>query len=204
MRIGLGLSIVGPGPAIASVTLGGVSGVSYLLNDTFTDTDGVSLSSHTPDIGGPWTQTGSLSISSNKAQFASLAATRNFAFATAPTSANGYTQADLTIVGSGDLGVIVNIQSVDTLWMAWYSTGIVYLYEQTSKEAFTSRGTWSGTPTTLRAVTNGDTIEVWCDGVLRITYTVAGRPYKSSAVSGLMVFGTTPTGSRFDNVLAGV
>lgn len=176
----------------------------YYLYDTFTGTNGTALSSHSPEQGGPWTNTGVLEIQSNKAKVLSGAPTRNFAFSTVPVAtANGYMQADLTVVGNGDLGIIINVQDVDHLWMIWKSAGNVILYEQTSKESFTSRGSYASAVTTLKAIANGDTIEVWINGVLRITYTVGSRPYKSNAVSGLMFFSLVPSGSSIDNAIAG-
>lgn len=176
----------------------------YYLYDTFTGSNGTALSAHTPEQGGPWTNTGVLEIQSNKAKFLSLAATRNYAFAIAPrTTADGYMQAGLTIVGTGDYGIVINVQDVDHLWLLWFTGGNVVLYEETAKHAFTSRGSYATTPATMKLVANGDTIEGWLDGVLRITYTTASRPYKSSAACGLMVFGTSPSGSSFDNALAG-
>lgn len=176
----------------------------YYLYDTFTDTNGVDLNVHTPEQGGPWTLTGVIEVQSNKAVVVSGAATRNFAFATVPVAtANGYIQADLTQVGNGDFGIIINVQDVDHLWMIWRSVGTVFLYEETAKETFTSRGTYLGASSTIKAVANGDTIEVWVNGVMRITYTVGSRPYKSNAVSGLMMFSLAPSGSSIDNAIAG-
>lgn len=207
MELGIGLDVNQPGQIMSSSVLGGPAlAVSpYYLQDSFTGANGTALSAHSPEVGGPWTLTGVIEIQGNKAKFLSLAPTRAFAFATAPmTTANGFMQVDLTKVGNGDYGPIINVQDVDHLWMAWHSLYTLYLYEQTAKESFTSRGTYStSTVGTLKIVANGDTVEVWADGVLRITYTVASRPYKSSAVGGLMIFGTAPSGSSFDNALAG-
>lgn len=203
----LGIGINTPVASPTSLVLGHGAAASspYYLQDTFTDANGTALSSHTPEVGGPWTNTGVIEIQSNKAKFLSLAPTRNFAFSTAPvTTADGFMQADLTKVGNGDYGCIINVQDVDHLWMGWHSINTVYLYEQTSKEAFTSRGTYStATVNTLKIEANGDTIKVYVDGVERITYTVASRPYKASTARGLMFYGAPATGSSLDNALAG-
>lgn len=202
----MSLNLVNPESVQRFVAVvGGASGPTTYLEDSFTGANGTALSSHTPEVGGPWTSTGSLQIQSNKAVWASTAATRAFTFEIAPmATANGYMQADLTKVGNGDYGVVINVQDVDHLWMAWHSLGTVYLYEQTSKEAFTSRGTYAAaTVGTLKIEANDDTIKVYVDGVERISYTVGSRPYKSSAACGLMMYGAPASGSSFDNAEAG-
>jgi len=171
-----------------------------MLSDTFTGANGTSIDARSPEIGGPWTVTGGFQIQGNKAKKSSVAATRNFAWATTPvTSADNSFSADIT---GADLGIITNVQDVDHCWQIWYSNiGTVYIYEQTAKETFVNRGSFGGVSAgfNLKVITAGDTINLYVNGVLRVTYTVANRPYKTNAKVGLATY-TGSTGDQ-DNAL---
>lgn len=184
---------------VKAINAGGASGPSntvtantvnfYELYDTFTDNDGTQLSAHTPEKGTTWDETGSIQVQSNNAEGITLGATRFFCFATMPVAtADGYTQ--ITLNGTDrNIGFIVNVQDVDHNWMVWVDSNGTVLYEQTAKETFVNRGSSVGTfPIVLKAVTNGDTIEVYADDVLVITYTVTDRPFKANAKVGIMIY----------------
>jgi len=178
---------------------------AFLLYDTFTDTDGTDLSAHTPESGGPHTMAGVLEVQSNEAVFVSLVSGGNFAYSFWPASADGYTQASLNISGNGDLGIVVNAQDENHYWMIWYSLNQVILYEVTSHENFVSRGSsFVLSCNTLKAVTNGDTIQVYVEDVLKITYAPSGRSMQTNALSGLMIYGSAPSGSGFIDAQSGV
>lgn len=184
------------------VGVGGVADpyAAYYLYDTFTDTNGVSIASHTPEKGGPWTLSGGvIDIQSNRAKLASGA---GHVVGTVPVAtANGYMQATLVDAATREYGVIINVQSSTEAWIAWRSgASNVILYER-SGGTFTNRGTVVATPVTLKIEANGDTIKVYGDGVEIISYTVGSRPYKASTVSGIQFF--TGCTSSLDNAIAG-
>lgn len=188
--------------ATAGIMQGSGAGLydPYLVYDTFTDTNGTALASHTPEKGGPWTLSGGvIDVQSNAAKYASGAA---HVVGTVPvTTANGYMQATLVDGATREYGVIINAQSSTESWMAWRSgPNSVILYER-SGGSFTNRGTAVATPATLKIEANGDTIKVYGNGVEIISYTVGSRPYKASAVSGIQFF--TGCTCSLDNAQAG-
>jgi len=178
---------------------------AYSLYDTFTDIDDTSLEDHTPEAGGPWTTTGVVQIKSNMAEGISSAGARLFTFALVPTpTANGYIQASI-FTGNRNLGVVINVQDVDHLWMAWVDSNATILYHQNGENNFIPHGSAVGVfPSVIKAVANDDTIEVYGDDVLLITYTVADRPLKAETKKGLMIYDPVHQHTKFVDCQAGV
>lgn len=106
-------------PSIPSVGGVGVGGGPYLLRDTFTDTDGALLGSHTPEVGGPWTvQTGTISILSGRARCDAVVSSA--AVATMP---GGRADGRLRVVArtgtneAGSFGVLARYVDLSNYWI---------------------------------------------------------------------------------------
>lgn len=173
--------------------------MATLILDQFTDTDGVSLSSHTI---GPtntpatsWTVLqGTADINANHARKTSIG-TNLYARVDAG-------QADVTVqvdahpfdsAGQYAWDVIGRVQDVDNLWLLEVYTGdnTVRIYEKISG-SYTSRASASLTLTadtthTIKLVFSGTSIQGWVDGVQYVSFTSSS--YQSQTKHGIRIAG---------------
>lgn len=158
--------------------------MATVFSDTFTDTNGTLLQSHTPTIGTSWVKhSGSGSedatISSNQLATPILAGASLLYYANGtPGNANYSTQATMTITANSGGGVTArHSSSATTFYLARYlkSAGQWQLFKFVAGTA-TSLGTYSesitnGTQKVCKLTCSGSTITVTIDGTLRITAT---------------------------------
>lgn len=149
------------------------------LIDTFTDTDGTDLASHTPDAGGSWTEhssfsSGAVDVRSNRARpgtgescyYHSTAVDRNFSI-----------NAKVRRVGSSTSGMYGGVCAVQTAAKTIYeidmqTTGL-YLGKYVAG-SFTALGQYLFVPTadttyTVAVVFTSSTVTVYLDGTNRIS-----------------------------------
>ena len=156
------------------------------LQDTFTDTNGVSLDAHTPDIipAGGWTEhTGDWDIQSNRAD--PSAVNGQVDRASADSTLSDFTIEATTHVGqaatSEKVGLIGRQSDATNFWMLWLErlagADKWSIYDCVAG-VYTQRAT--NTPTasqntdfTQKGVFNGATIDAYLDGGSQITYASA-------------------------------
>lgn len=192
--------------------------MGILATDTFTGSNGTSLSAHTMDVGSGWTlQQGSWDLQGNQANLVATAGDDQNVATCDPGSADVAFEAQLITPASGhiDAGVVFNFSDNSNYWLLAVTrrTDLTihgwFLYERNAG-SFTLRAseTASGLPAqnttyTIRIITRGDAIGVMIDGAVRLGYSVSARPFKTATKVGLRIYksaGDPDGGSRFDNL----
>lgn len=161
-------------------------GKAYLVNDAFTDTDGTSLSAHTPDIGGSWVK-----ISTGAAD---MVVTTNSARTNGEVS--DHPEEQIQAAADFDLSVTAYFQASTTFLMIqfrcdganhpWASSALGGKALEMSQDYFRVWGwdsnVWAadaagtssivaGQEHTIRVVCSGSSIKAYIDGSLKIDYT---------------------------------
>lgn len=170
---------------------------AYLAYDSFTGTNGTALQSHSPEKGGPWTESlagpDAILDGSGHVRFDFASEARY----TIPGAATGTFIANIRdpAGGSSDAakkGIIFNYQDANNFWYAGGYFNFLYIWE-TVAGVETQRGT--GSVFTIDTTTyyeykvivsaDGDTVTLYLDGVSKATYTVASRPLKANTTAGI-------------------
>jgi hypothetical protein len=173
-------------------------GPTYLLRDTFTDTDGTSLAAHTMDVGSGWTiQAGSWAVASNKAHNPDLGGGWDTVTADAGQG-DAAVSADLA---TGDYaGLVGRLQDASNFWMGVLSDvwNELRIYE-CSGGAFILRASTAYTPSgtqTLQFTFSGTGITL-AVGATSVSHTSSSL--QSQTKFGLVTF---QSDIQFDNFQA--
>ena len=169
-------------------------GPTTLVQDSYTDTNGTALSSHTPDVGVAWSvidrsSNGTLSIQSNQINLASGAGGSGTFITHQDT---GETDPTMQIDGGGRtrdgsnnngfMGLAFGVTDTDNLWIysGWTATttSITWAIYDITTGSFTLRasevesGLSSGTfyARQLKAIVSGSTVTATRDGANEISY----------------------------------
>ncbi len=155
------------------------------VKDTFTDTAGTDIASHTPDVGGAWTyrsgSTGDLVIDNNNRLRTASAADCRIIDATVPSSPDYVVQADITQVTNSTSTEFNIMGRYDLATDNWYAIHFyngnnnIFLYKFISG-SFTLLGTYGYTPTVgvpfnVQLVMSGTTIQAVLNGTLVLSVT---------------------------------
>jgi hypothetical protein len=158
-------------------------GVAVLAQDSFTDANGTSLSSHRMDVGGGWTQQASAGtagvIQGNQALLGQNGASGNVIYTT-PTSYANVTLAvtiDLPSAGNNslsDAGLVFRFQDANNYSFVTVGSGGMAVYEK-SGGSFTQRAAAGFTVSldtnyTIVAVVSGATVRASVNGGNVLTY----------------------------------
>lgn len=195
--------------------------MAAFVSDTFTDSNGTSLNSHTPDTGGTWTDapappaSSAADIESNVLECNAHFQTNRFYNAASPPSADYYVEVQITQNGShgwansaGVLGRVQtgggNLTGYEALWIENGSSDTWELLVWNGGLS-TSLGTWadafaSGTRT-VQLEMDGDQISVYVDGTLRIG-PVTNTVVTAAGHAGLTINGGLMNGLLLDNFSA--
>jgi len=189
----------GPGDPLAS----------YAVYDTFTDTAGTSLDAHAPEkkpAGAAWIESlGSWEvITGGFAQCVTTAGDEQCVAVIESGLASATIEVEVTVGAATDARVVGNFVDQDNFWMGLInSSGQVILYDRTAgtfnpqdTDTFTHG---NGNTYALKLVTAGDDISFYVDGVLKCSYTTAGRAHKTATKAGVSVYRATDSTSKFDN-----
>lgn len=175
--------------------------MSNLATDTFTDSDFVALTSHTPDSGGSWSSKhGATNAQIINFQVVGDGTSGVYAHSATPASADYSVQADLhSIVASSATGfVCARVASTGNCYMfgygAWASGhwGMWKLdWSASNTELATSAVTLADATTyTIRLEATGSssvTLKGYVNNSLVITYTDSSSPYTSANSPGLWI-----------------
>ena len=158
-----------------------------VANDTFTDTDGTSLASHTSDSGHSWnvgSGSGTLSITSNAVP--NVGARRWYYSGYTPSSADYDVTAVIAQTGSYSGGPALRMDTAARTYYFGHWENTEWRITKYLSGSETSLGNYSGdspvgTTRTARISANGSTIKLFIGGVERISVTdtdisAAGRP----------------------------
>lgn len=154
-------------------------GARLLLRDTFTDTNGVLIAAHTPELGGAWTlRNGGYNLQDNQLNVSSAGTGTAGTLATQDAGTPNVDAYLDVIAGSGDYvqGIIGRYTDVNNLWLVGiYRAGSqIVIYEvnggtttlrQQAAKAFVAGNTYR-----LRARFSGSVITAWVDGGSEIAY----------------------------------
>lgn len=174
---------------------------AHLLYDTFTDTNGTGLASHTMDIGSGWTvDAGTITINSNKARTGSAPGT-----ATADAGASDII-GSVVINATSDLGgagFAIRHSNTSNYWIPWvdYNGSTIDLYEvnggSASIRATRSFNPAASTDYTIRVQCYGQIIVATIDGANYLVYPVAALN-ETNTRFGIRGFRTTAENHDFD------
>ena len=169
--------------------------MAVIFNDTFTDTAGVALDSHTPDTGTSWTLMWSnsgegLAIDATGTMLEGTSGASDGAIYTADTtysSADYSVEVSLPTVEFGDNAqyIFARIQDVDNFYAAIWATGFddsTHILKK-SGGTFTTLSTYAGMPvdgSTVKLDLVGDSLSLYIDDALQAsatdsTITAAGK-----------------------------
>jgi|GEM_PF-4909597 len=157
-----------------------VPAFGQFASDTFTDTDGVHLQNHTPNIGGSWTLSrGStnLDINTNHIYATASAGIAYYTISASPASADADVQADFYCVGGQTMPLIVGRASTSatTAYGVRVNSGTTWNLYRWLAGAISTIGTYSGdsctTTRTVKLQMRGTAIKVYIGGVERISVT---------------------------------
>ena len=176
------------------------------LQDSFTDSNGTSLSLHTMDTGPGWTiVSGSFEIQNAGARD-TFDGGSPIAVSNAGSSDGVASVTVLPWTGNNSAGLIGRYVDSNNYWMVSTNTPAnnAVLYEVTggslTNRADISYSFDSGTPYTLKLVFDGTSIEVYIDNTLQATYTSSA--HQSATRFGLRSFHDTNVGytaTNYDN-----
>jgi hypothetical protein len=158
--------------------------MATFVSDSFTDTSGTALASHTGETGATWTKsaisgTGALEISNaNRCRHDGNASTLWYYASGTPINANYDVQATVRFLSDVDSqnGVSGRMStSVDTMYIAFYNTNATANFDlyKVVAGSYTQLGTYAdalsaGNERVLLLRMDGDQISVYIDAVLRI------------------------------------
>ena len=160
------------------------------LYDTFTDTDGTELESHTMDSGPGWTQhLGLFEINSNQAEHVNPTATSCRAYAATSLSdvrVTAVASTALNFSGASAPGVLLRASNGDNNWLLRIDrfNDTLRIFDRIAT-AHTARASTSftasqGTEYTLEATANGTTLKLTVDGT---TVTYGAATFNQTATS---------------------
>lgn len=153
------------------------------ISDTFTDADNTALASHTPNVGGSWSNSkGTHKILSNKAT-PNSGVDDDMAVIDAGVS-DGILTVDVVprnlTINEYDPDIIVRYTDTTHLWVIHVSSagsGVIQLYENTGsgyvQRATATPGWVSGSTNTIKINLSGASITVYGNGTLLLTYNSA-------------------------------
>lgn len=189
---------------------------SLSVTDSFTDTDGVAITAHTPDTGGTWSLhpssvSGAAAIIATNRIRANHSGDNIFYHSNDPATPDYIVEADLrvlTLVAGNLVGVHGRCStSVKTNYFFGYSTDSAWHLFKNVSGSFTDLGSFSqvlSTSTTyhIKLEMLGSTINGYVDGVLRITATDSA--ITAAGKCGIWMQGaiTNSTGIHLDNFTA--
>lgn len=150
----------------------------WVADDTFTDTDGVSLASHTMNVGAGWSIHGTATIQSNKGSVSGSAPTSpGYWLGFVDTGKSDATVSlDVTIAAAGSAGVAFRFTDNSNNYLAILDipSGKFTLYEvaagTSTQRAQTSFASSAGPTYTIKAVFSGNSITCTVNGGNAITY----------------------------------
>lgn len=176
------------------------SGPTYLMYDTFTDSDGVLLTAHKPDVGGPWVAAlGTWSITSGQAYVSTSGGTNDMIYTDVGKS-------DYTIY----LDFMVNLNTNARLLFR-YTDISNHFYINTSGTSYSLNRRQSGAVTTIasggarvdgdkfKVVLSGSSILVYLNGALLFSTTDTFN--QTATKAGMANYANTT--ARFDNFKVG-
>lgn len=187
--------------------------MATFVSDTFTDTSGTNLASHTGETGATWTahpnfNNGLVISNANRLRTDGTASIKVFYASGAPAGANYTVSADFTVVSAaGHIGVVARL---DTTASTYYRLRL-----DAGLAQFQLHKVVSGTATLLGTYNNGSTafaVTLSCDGdqIAAIIDSVTRiGPVTDSAITAAnkagvygFSFGTDSTGTHLDNFAA--
>jgi hypothetical protein len=187
----------------------GVGGAVVLLADSFIDTNGTALTSHTMDLGPGWTAVDST------LQVESDAATQGNANTTG-TAKSDSGQSSVAIYGTINFGSTTNNNSIGLLGRFsdtnnyWYmqcniNAGVVRLAERNNGTSV-SRGSasysWStNTNYAIAMVLSGANISLYINGSQKVTYSNGNTTNPNTTTHGILVNPTTANACWIFNFL---
>lgn len=179
--------------------------MATLLSDTFTDTNGTALTSHTMDVGGGWTAgTGTFQVQSNAAKKTASSGIHDGVWADAG-QADVSLSVDITWQALGDrsLGAALRVTDGTNRWEAYYYAGTdkiqldeVTTGSNTTRASASAVGIASGNTYSLTASTSGTSLSVSLNGK---TASYTSSSYQTNTKFGLLDYNDTV--SSFDNFL---
>jgi PKD repeat protein len=179
---------------------------TYSFYDTFTGTS--DLASHTPEIGGAWTVVSGIPSVDNG--YLTLERTSDIDRRVVIINDMGIADAimvfDMSFTPNFESGMTLEFNRLDDSnhWAVYHSPPYLWIFEHTAGVQTTRAtyiGTYGYTTMSLKIITNGDTIDVYKNDVLIMTYTVANRSHKT--YSGLRIDWFKNSGTvQFDKISA--
>lgn len=174
---------------------------TILVRDTFTDSDSTALASHTPELrpgSNAWVASlGTWQIQGCAARLTSTAGDgQNVAVIDSGVANASVVMDALHTSAAPDFGIVANYVDQNNFWMCVRTNNEIKIWER-SGGTFTQRANatladpGSGATETFKVVTNNDTIEIYVNSVLQVSYTVASRPHKTATKHGLRNFQAT-------------
>lgn len=186
--------------------------MSIFVNDTFTDTDGVGILSHTGELGATWTVHPSYSQDGSIDTNRLITTTNTFVYASgAPGSANYSVDVVFRAASLATNGVITACGRIDTSTNTFYAAQYVTgdgswtLYKIVAGSftplAYHSQTLTAGTDYTGTLDMNGTTIRLLVDGVQRAS--VTDSAITAAGKAGIRIaYSTHTTGLHIDSVTA--
>ncbi len=175
---------------------------TVIASDTFTDTNGTALHSHTMTLGAGWSDdVGTWAINSNKV--GATGSGQLTSLTTPPGSpANGVIICDMALASSPDAGLWFNMQDDNNGWLwAVGGGGSTHLYNVTSGTPTEKRNDGNANPSTTftgMVYINGDTVTAWLGEEFQWKWIESSRPYKTQTKNGLRLW-QADNGTTFDN-----
>lgn len=193
------------------VRLGGtaiITETEYDFYDSFTSLSAEDITVHTPEVGGAWTKsgTGDYALTVENGYLALTGSSDQAMGHNDFGVANALMEFYMSFNYSFSSGMTIDFNKLndDNKWIIYHSPPYVQLNERTSGVS-TERGLYTipdeYTSMKLGIRTNGDTIQVYVDDVLRITYTVSNRPNKTNSLFSINWFSMSGF-LHFDKVTA--
>ena len=170
--------------------------LSPTVLDTFTDTNGTALASHTPDVGSGWTvQSGSVAIQNNRS------ASNTTAIATIEAGIADVFAECIVRILNADNSILLRFSDTDNFWacQANESNNEIIIFERNAT-VWTGRASTSvtinqSTDYTIKATAEGQTITAYLDDANKISYASATLN-QTSTIHGIR-FGVAS--NQFDN-----
>lgn len=193
------------GDSAASNTITQRTAIFY---DTFTDTNGTALASHTPETGGPWVaDAGSWEIQSNRCVTTDTAAGQNEA-----TVSMGVADVQITATiltgATADGRIVGNFTDVSNFWIGYFAGTSTIIYERASGSFISRASSTISSPVseTLTAVLTCKGANItWLIKGVSINYNNASRAGKTATKHGVGNYdrstGSGGTAARFDTLI---
>ena len=180
---------------------------SFAFQDNFTDTDGVDLDAHTPDVdesGNGWTsRSGNFEIQNNKAEPQGTAGAADYLETFDTGSPDGTLQADVTVTGgTAWAGLAFRWSDNNNFWRVIISaggTGGGYLQKRVAGSYVTAGrwGTASARTAAIRVEISGDNIQVFEDGAIVLD---VEENFNNTATAHGLFSQSTAIGAAIDNL----